>query len=555
MLNVVLNSHTRPLMLLAAALLSCNSSQPIQPSNNGLRASYFNGESLGGTPVTRVEPNINFAWGNEAPQGFSVDNFSARFEGSVVPKYSEVYTFSADADEGLRVWVNGVKLIDRWGYHDYIDYSKLKLEANKKYAIKIEYHEGKVSTRARMKFSWQSASQDKQIIPTTALFTDDGVAEGLPENAPLRVLAEARGIKIGAEIGKKAFDENATYREILNREFNHSQPGGECLATSTHKANDPLRLNLDSKGRLEPFDTLLDAAEANNQSTQCFHLVWYEEARWTPFLNTLSVEDRRTFVKNRITDMIKRYKGRVESWNVVNEAFTDEGNGTVTTRPRTFSKDGGKTNYVNWLYDLGTGTEYIAEAFKTAREADPTAKLFYNDYGIENGAPENGDLSKPTWNTKWNAVLDMVRDFKTRPTPIPIDGVGFQSHIFLDTWSTPENLVAMARNLNLHFRSLYAIDPKLEARITELDVNLKNPADLSESTRIERQNLLYSEMVKACLSAPNCTALSTWGISDQYSWMSDPIWGGSPDTKPLLFDDKMQPKAAYYAVRDALLGK
>jgi endo-1,4-beta-xylanase len=551
------SAAVRSLSLLVCVLASCNSSQPIEVEGarttavqQGLRASFFNDENFGGTAITRIKSNISADWGAGAPNNIRVDHFSARYEGTITPKYSEVYTFIANADDGLRVWVNGVKLIDRWAFHKFTDYSKLKLEANKKYAIKIEYHESTGS--ALLKLSWQSSSQAKQIIPATAFSTaTDGLVEGLSATLSLRALADARGIKLGAEIGKKAFDENATYREILGREFNHAQPGGECLATSTHSNDKPLQLNLNAQGRLEPFDTLLDAAVANKQSLQCFHLVWYEEARWTPFLNTLSVADRRTFISNRIRDMMTRYKGRVESWNVVNEAFTDPPQGQeATVRPRTFSKDGGTTTHVNWLYDLGTGTEYIAEAFKTARAADATAKLFYNDYNIENGTPENEDLSKPSWNKKWDAVLAMVRDFKTRATPVPIDGVGFQAHMYLDTL---ENMRAVARNLNLHFRQLYAIDPKLEGRVTEFDVNIRY-ATGSEATRLENQKFYYGEMIKACLSAPNCTGFSTWGISDQYSWLADPQWGGDASAKPLMFDSNMQPKSAYYAVRDALRG-
>jgi endo-1,4-beta-xylanase len=556
MLKAMSISSFRNLFLLPLTLAACNSSEPIKPMlESGLRASYFNTEDFSGAAITRVEPNINFDWAAGAPQDVAVNNFSARFEGSFIPKYSEVYTFSANADEGLRVWINGVKIIDRWALHRHTDFGKLKLKAGERYAIKIEYHDA--TGNAALKLFWRSPSQAREIIPPTAFYTEEGLAEGLPENASLRVLAEARGIKLGAEINTKGYDDaaNPAYREIMAREFNHVQPGGECLATSTHSDSNPLQLKLDARGRLEPFDTLLDAAEVNKQSLQCFHLVWYEESRWTPFMNRLSVEDRRTFIRNRITDMMTRYKGRIKDWNVVNEAFTDPAQGAeATVRPREYSKGEGEPTHINWLYDLGTGTEYIAEAFKTARAADPDAKLFYNDYSIEDGLPENDDLTKATPNKKWNAVLEMVRDFKTRPTPIPIDGVGFQTHKWLDSWATPEVINGKAKELNRHFRQLHAIDSKLEARITELDLSITNPSAWTETVRLERQGLFYGAMLKACLTAPNCTGFSTWGISDQYSWLADPSWGGNANAKPLMFDSSMEAKPAYYAVRDALRG-
>ncbi len=547
-------SSFRKLLVLTCALLSCNSTQPVDPEpqpepevpQSGLRTSYFNDENFAGTPVTRVETNINFDWGSGAPQGLNTaDNFSARFEGSLVPKYSEVYTFSADADDGLRVWVNGVKVIDRWAYHKFTDYGKLKLEANKKYAVKVEYHDS--SGGAVLKLAWESSSQTKEIIPATVLFTNEGVAEGLPANAPLRILAEARGIKIGAEVGGTGFAD-AAYKEVLAREFNHVQPGGDCLAVTNHNGTNPLQLNLNPSGRLESFDSMLDFAESNEQSLQCFHLLWYEEARWGAWLKTFSLEDRRTFVNNRIRDMMTRYKGRVEAWNVVNEAFADNSD---QVRPREFLK--GNETVFNWLYDLGTGTQYIEDAFKIARATDANAKLFYNDYGIEWGFPENDDLSKPTPNKKWNGVLNMVRDFKARG--VPIDGVGFQAHLSLEYWDTEQEIGYLARDLNRHFRALHATDPKLEARVSELDVAMNKPTTLTDGQRSELQAFFFSEVLKACLTAPNCTGLSTWGVSDKYSWLSNPQFNGTPATKPLMFDDKMQPKAAYYAVRNALLGK
>jgi hypothetical protein len=156
----------RSLSLLTCILASCTSSPPIEVEGarttavqEGLRVSFFNDGNFGGTAITRVKSNINSDWGTGAPNDIRVDHFSARYEGTITPKYSEVYTFIADADDGLRVWVNGVKLIDRWAYHKFIDYSKLKLEANKKYAIKVEYRE--VTGSARLKLSWRSPSQAK----------------------------------------------------------------------------------------------------------------------------------------------------------------------------------------------------------------------------------------------------------------------------------------------------------------------------------------------------------------------------------------------------------
>ncbi len=535
-------------LVIGFSVLATLASQALVQSGGspGLRASYFATADLSGAAVERVEANINFDWDINAPQGLSnADNFSARFEGSLTPRYSEVYTFMTNADDGVRVWVNNVKLIDRWTLSPDLDYGKLKLQAGKSYAIKLEYRE--VSDKARLKLEWQSPRQVKQVIPTEALsISADGIKIGLPENAPLRVLAEARGILIGAETSGKAQEDDA-YREVLAREFNHVQPGGECLAVSTHSGSRPLQLNVNGEGRLEPFDSIFDFAVENKQSVQCFHLLWYIESVWGAWLGKLSVDERRTFMQNRIRDLMTRYKGKVESWNVVNEAFDNEGN----IRSREFKMDN-KTN-LNWLYDLGSGTQYIEEGFRLARTIDRKAKLFYNDYGIETGYSAKSDLTKPSSNKKLNGIINMVRDFTIRN--VPIDGVGFQAHLRLGDMDTVKDINTVTNSVNRSFRVLHQINPKLETRITELDFDIREPRSDPEADRLKLQAHLYGQMMRACLGSPNCTGYSTWGVGDSYSWMSDSYWGGSPETKPLMFDENMKPKPAYFAVREALLGR
>jgi endo-1,4-beta-xylanase len=284
---------------------------------------------------------------------------------------------------------------------------------------------------------------------------------------------------------------------------------------------------------VEPFDSLVDFAEANGQTVQCFHLIWYLESRWGRWLDSLSVDDKRRFVDTHVTQVIGRYRGRVEAWNVVNEAFTDQG----TIRPY----EGGEER--NWLAALGEG--YIEQAFRSARAADPTAKLFYNDYGMEwDGAGTNA---------KWKKVLAMVRDFRTRG--VPIDGVGFQSHLQIADGNPPteRNPEQFARELAGHFRDLAALG--LQVRITEMDVRIDMLTDRPLADRLALQARFYKAFLNACLQATNCTGFSTWGVSDKYSWLIEPGWGGSPATAPLPWDANFQPKPAYYSLRDAFLGR
>lgn len=524
-------------------------------------ATYFANDKFEGTGISRIEPMVDFDWGNSAPAGLNVtDNFSVRLIGSITPVQTAVYQFVAAADDTLQLWVNGVKVVDQATYLPIKSYGRLKLEAGKSYEIKLEYRE--YGGHAKLKLFWQHGNLARELIPSSAFSTATAatanarssssgpvLAEGLPDAMTLRQLADARGIKLGAEISTKALKDEGI-KSAFEREFNHAQPGGECLATATHNGNAPMQLNINEHGRLEPLDSMIELAEKYKQTSQCFHLLWHLDGVWATWLPQLSVEQRKEFMAKRIQAMMARYKGRMEAWNVVNEAFNEDG----TVRGATFGWQG--ANQPNWLNGLYTNsaTGFIEQAFKIAHAADPTAKLFYNDYNIEWGYNNGFNTQAPTGNPKWDAVLAMVRDFKKRG--IPIHGIGFQTHVGTTTWNTRSEVDYLLNSLALHMRQIYEADPAMEVRITELDVDISQPADLPGSERAALQDYFYQGMAKVCLSAANCTGLSMWGVSDKYSWLSDPTFSSSGTAaKPLLYDEYMQPKSAYYALRNMLRGK
>jgi endo-1,4-beta-xylanase len=442
-------------------------------------------------------------------------------------------------------------------------YGRLKLEAGKTYSIKLEYRE--YGGHAKLRLFWQHDTLAREVIPTTVLSTttasttsattttartsDSVLNEGLSENMTLRQLADARGIRLGSEISSSALEDEGI-KSAFEREFNHSQPGGECLATSTHSGAAPMQLNLNGQGRLEPLDSMIELAEKNKQTTQCFHLLWHMDGLWATWLPKLSVEQRKEFMTKRIQAMMTRYKGRMESWNVVNEAFNEDG----TVRGATFSWQGRQES--NWLSGLYTNsaTGVIEQAFKIARAADPSAKLFYNDYNIEWGYNNGFNTQAATGNPKWDAVLTMVRDFKNRG--VSIDGIGFQTHVGTRTWNNQGEVDYLLNSLKLHMWQIYEVDPNMEVRISELDVDMSQPASLSESERSALQEYFYEGLTKVCLSAPNCTGLSVWGMSDKYSWLTNPKFSSSGTAaKPLLYDENLKAKPAYYRVRNGLRGK
>ncbi|WP_371539978.1 PA14 domain-containing protein [Flavobacterium sp. Arc3] len=140
-------------------------------TRKGLKGEYFNNANFTGAPVlTRIDPRVDFNWGGLSPDAsIPNDRFSVRWSGQVEPLYSQNYTFTTNSDDGVRLWVNGVKLIDDWNDHGPADRSgSITLTAGVKYNIVLEYYENAGGAVSRL--SWSSPSQTSQIIPQSQLF-------------------------------------------------------------------------------------------------------------------------------------------------------------------------------------------------------------------------------------------------------------------------------------------------------------------------------------------------------------------------------------------------
>ena len=140
-------------------------------TGTGLFGRYYNTQNLTEVKTARVDPIVFFDWGQAAPVGTTVgaDNFSVRWTGKVEPRYSGAYTFHLTADDGVRLWVNGVQIVDKWdGAPNMPWQGTITLQAGQKYDIKLEYLEKTVT--AAVKLEWSHAQQIKEVIPTTQLY-------------------------------------------------------------------------------------------------------------------------------------------------------------------------------------------------------------------------------------------------------------------------------------------------------------------------------------------------------------------------------------------------
>lgn len=138
---------------------------------NGLRGDYYTGNDFSNFDTFRIDNSINFNWGNGKPiLGLGIDNFCVRWSGYIVPKYNEVYTFTTKSDDGVRLYINGILLINDWGIHgEKTTKSTIILQAGQPYSIKVEYFEHTGS--ASVKLYWSSQSQRNEIIPHSSLYT------------------------------------------------------------------------------------------------------------------------------------------------------------------------------------------------------------------------------------------------------------------------------------------------------------------------------------------------------------------------------------------------
>jgi endo-1,4-beta-xylanase len=329
----------------------------------------------------------------------------------------------------------------------------------------------------------------------------------LPAADSLSQAAAKRGIYIGAAVQSGYIANEPLYAATLAREYSMIEPEYEMLWSTIH----PSLAGYNWTGA----DKLVDYAQKNAIPLRADHLVWHSSLPTWLTNGNYPPAQLSQIMHDHISAVAGRYAGRVYSWEVVNEAVADSG---TALRTSIWSALGSGPNDFSW----------IEQAFHWAHEADPKAKLFYNDYGAEDTG------------TKSNYVYNMVKQMLADGTPI--HGVGLQMH--LTNNSSYPNATALVNNIKR------LTDLGLEVIITEMDVRLPvNSAGVAGASDLAIQAQLYNRAVAACVQFPRCTAVQTWGITDAHSWIPTTFPGTGAG---LPFDTNYQPKAAYQAMLDAL---
>ena len=139
-------------------------------TGTGLTGQYYDNSDFTAFKKTVTNTNINFNWGTGSPDAsVGADTFSARYTGTIRPAYSQSYTFYATSDDGVRLWINGQRIIDKWlNQSGTFTSTAITLQAGKNYDIRVDYYEN--TGGAQLALEWQSTSQARQIVPTSALF-------------------------------------------------------------------------------------------------------------------------------------------------------------------------------------------------------------------------------------------------------------------------------------------------------------------------------------------------------------------------------------------------
>ena len=313
----------------------------------------------------------------------------------------------------------------------------------------------------------------------------------------LRDLAGKANLHFGTAVDVAALNTDTAYARLLAREFNLVTPENALKFSVVQ----PERERFD----FTQADALVEFAEAHAMQVNGHVLVWDQQLPDWLTQGHFSPDELKAILHEHIRTLVTRYRGRIATWDVAAEAVGEDG------KPR------------ETFWSRGIGPDYLALAFRWAHEADPQARLRYNDYGGEGaGAKSDG-------------IYTLVAELRQRR--VPIDAVGLQMHVSL-------NDAPRAEDVRLNMKRLAALG--LDTDITEMDVMLPLPAS---RTGLRQQAGLYRDMLKACLAVPQCRSFSTWGASDRYSWIPQFFPGQGA---ALLFDADERAKPAYFSVQRTL---
>ncbi|MBU5943872.1 endo-1,4-beta-xylanase [Streptomyces griseoincarnatus] len=330
-------------------------------------------------------------------------------------------------------------------------------------------------------------------------------------HAPLRAAAP-EGFVIGTAVAggghhleqdyPDPFTYDREYRKVLGREFSSVSPENQMKWDYIHPERDRYDFG--------QADAIVEFARKNRQVVRGHTLLWHSQNPAWLEEGDFTKAELRGILREHITKVVGRYKGKIQQWDVANEIFDDQGNL--------------RTQENIWIRELGP--EIVADAFRWAHKADPKAKLFFNDFNVE------------SVNAKSDAYYALVKDLLKQR--VPVHGFSVQGHLST-RYGFPGDLAD-----NLHrFDAL-----GLETAVTELDVRMDVPeGSLPTPAQEKQQAEYYQRVLEACLDVEGCNSFTIWGFTDKYSWV--PVFFEGEGFATVMTED-FDRKPAYYALRDTL---
>jgi endo-1,4-beta-xylanase len=307
------------------------------------------------------------------------------------------------------------------------------------------------------------------------------------------------------------------YARTLRHEFNavvvehHLKWAPLCVENHTDNNNHSAIHRL---GRYDfhHADAIVDWAINHNMKVKGHVLVWHVTSP-TEILEELSPEQVREQLKRHIFTTMGHFRGRVEVWDVVNEALAPDG------------------SLAENIFYRKLGPNYIEDCFRWAHEADPDAVLLYNDNKVEG---MNGPNQR-----KADAFYHLLASLVNKG--VPIHGCGIQAHF--NAAGTGRNRPPTPRMVKNQIHRLGNLG--LKVNISEMDVRV---SQLPPNLRPVAQRQIYHDIVAAALTEPAFDGIWLWGFTDRHTWVTHFYY----DDEPLIFDEEYGRKEAYYGLRDAL---
>jgi endo-1,4-beta-xylanase len=296
-----------------------------------------------------------------------------------------------------------------------------------------------------------------------------------------------RQVQLGAAVDWSKVQASGTYRDLFLEHYSSLTPENELKMDALA----PSRGDLDFRRA----DAFVDWAAEHRVAVHGHALVWHRQLPAWLTERSWRRPQLRAFLKGYVTEVVRHFRGRVESWDVVNEPLRADG-----TLRRS-------------IWQRLLGDRYIADALRWARAADPDARLYVNEFDVEADRP------------KGRAMLRLLASL--RRADVPLDGIGLQAHLTPQWRPTAPELRRVMRG---YARLGLRVD------ISEMDVAI-GPGD----SALAEQAAIYRMVAAACRRLPECGRFTTWGFTDASTWLGS--W-----QRPLPFSAAGEAKPAWAAI-------